>query len=421
MFGWELPPFNSGGLGVACFELTKSLTALGAKVTFVLPKSQQIDLKFMKVMFANDGSAPAGTGHESIQPGTVEIQTIDTLLSPYVTEKSYQKVYKEFKGSEQFDTYVKKSGIYAPGLIGEVYRYAEEAAKIIKEADFNIIHAHDWLSFPAGVKAKELTGKPLVLHVHSTEYDRSGGGNVNPDIYAIEKFGLEQADRVICVSQFTKNKVIEHYHINPSKVEVVHNAITQYDVKTQAIESFRKAGKKIVLFVGRITIQKGPDYFVKAASMVLEKNKDVVFVIAGSGDMENQIIHEVAALGIGSNFIFAGFQRGDNLISLYQSADVCVMPSVSEPFGLVALESMSLSTPTIVSNQSGVSEVISHALKVNFWDVEDLADKILSVITHPALFTCLSEFGSQEAKAISWLKSASRCLQVYQLVLNEAK
>lgn len=403
MFGWEFPPFNSGGLGVACENLAKSLANQGIKIIFVLPKKINCQPSFCKLVFADEPSA-----EESFL--RIKVKAVNSLLSPYLAPKSYQSLFRKDK----------EQSIYSPDLFGEVARYAEEAKGIALSETFDVIHAHDWLSFPAGLFAKEVSGKPLVVHIHATEFDRTGGSNVNHYIYKIEKEGLEKSDAVIAVSDFTKNKIVEHYGIKQEKIKVVHNAVEQKAPCLSKKDFFglKKRGKKIVLFVGRITLQKGPDYFLKAAKKVLEHNPDVFFVIAGSGDMEIQIIETAAELGIADKVLFAGFLRGDDLAKIYQAADLYVLPSVSEPFGITPLESLAQGTPVLISKQSGVSEVLSHCLKVDFWNINEMADKILAVLKHKELHQQLQENGSQEVKKISWQDSARKCIKVYSEILN---
>ncbi len=394
MFGWEFPPFNSGGLGVACEGLTKALASQGIKISFVLPKKIDCRSSFCKIIFADE---------------TLKIKAVNFLLSPYITSKSY----KNLVGA------IQKPGIYSPGLVGEVMRYSKEAKKIALLEYFDIIHAHDWLSFPAGLEAKKVSGKPLVVHVHATEFDRSGGNNVNQQIYEIEKEGLEKSEVVIAVSNFMKNKLIQYYGINPGKIRVVYNATEHKDPPRldEGLFGLKSAGKKIVLFVGRITLQKGPDYFLQAAKKVLEKNPDVFFIITGSGDMETQIIEESAKLDIADKVLFTGFLRGDALSKVYRMADLYVLSSVSDPFGITVLESLTYGTPVLISKQSGVSEALSHCLKVDFWDTNEMANKILTVLEYPELYQCLKENGSQEVKKFSWDDSAQKCIEVYSQIL----
>jgi glycosyltransferase involved in cell wall biosynthesis len=392
MFGWELPPFNSGGLGVACYELAESLSRRGSRITFVLPKKQNVKLPFADLVFASD---------------KIEITGIDSPLKPYQTLKSYND-----------EVVLEENSMYDPNLFGEVLRYGKQAAKVAKKKNFDVIHAHDWLSFPAGIEAKKISHKPLVVHVHATEFDRSGNGPIDQRIYNIERVGLENADRIITVSQFTKNKIAKGYGIDPNKIDVVYNGINATKiVQTQnCFKNIKKSGKKIVLFLGRITIQKGPDYFLKAAKKVIHFKPNTIFIMAGSGDMEKQMIQETAYLGISDKVVFTGFLSPDKLNSIYSSADVYIMPSVSEPFGIVALEALANKTPTIISKQSGVSETVENVLKVDFWDIDEIANKVLSVLDHKSLGQCLSDMGAAEVSNNNWDEAATKCLQTYRKV-----
>ena len=398
MFGWELPPYNSGGLGVACFGIARALEQNNLAVTFVLPKAFNTSPQGINVVFAD-------------RSRVVLKQIPQFFLYPYITEQGYQDIRlcspSLFCGKNLFD---------------EVKRYALHARLIAQEESFDLIHAHDWLSFLAGIEAKKVSGKPLVVHVHATEFDRSGGRGANARVYEIEKEGMQKADAIIAVSNFTKNIFINHYDIPEDKVRVVHNGIDEPEKTLSCshnpLNALKRDGYKVVIFVGRLTLQKGPDYFLKAAKRVLEYNKKVFFVIAGSGDLERQIIHQSAALGIADKVLFAGFLRGEELIHLYKAADVFVMPSVSEPFGISTLESLIHNVPVIISKQSGVSEILTHALKVDFWDTEEIAHKILAVLQYQPLKSCLGEYGYHEAKKHSWELAARRCMEIYRHLLS---
>ncbi len=391
MFGWELPPYNSGGLGVACYHLAKALCKKNTEVIFVLPRRITLPLQDFSILFAD---------------ANMRVRTIHSPLIPYITSVSYLSFMSE-KARER---------LYGNTLFEEVLRYGRQAKKIAESEIFDVIHAHDWLSFPAGVAAKRSSGKPLIVHVHATEFDRTGGQEVNPLVYEIEKWGMDSADRVIAVSLFTKNLIIEKYDILPEKIEVVYNAVGSPDDVYSVIRPLISRHKSLVLFVGRITLQKGPDYFVEAAAKVLAYDKDVLFVMAGDGDMYHQMIRKAAAMGISDNFLFAGFVRGDELTALYRSADLYVMPSVSEPFGLTAIESLQCGTPILISRQTGVGESLTHCLKVDFWDTDAMAAKILAVLSYKELGQCLSEFGHREIDKFSWDRSAGQCVNIYQQV-----
>lgn len=409
MFGWEFPPLHSGGLGVACEGLVRGLVNMQAKIYFVLPKkvdgiSLRADQSFYKFIFAN----------EKIDDiSNIKVKIINSLLTPYLSSSEYIARHQKSILSQNGNV------VYGLNLFEEVMRYKEEAIKIARQEDFDVIHAHDWLSFPAGIVAKQITGKPFIAHIHATEFDRTGGGErgVNNEVYNIEKQGFDLADKIIAVSNFTKNKVIKHYQINPEKITVVHNAVEKEDLHCSLpIQS--KLNKKIILFLGRITIQKGADYFLKAAKKVLEVNPDVYFIIAGTGDMESQIIEETASMGISDKVLFAGFVQKEKLAHFYKMADLYVLPSISEPFGLTPLEAITCGTPALISKQSGVSEVISHCLKVDFWDTDQMANQILAILEYSELKEELQKKGGEEVQKFNWNNSARKCIDIYQSLIN---
>lgn len=406
MFGWEFPPFNSGGLGTACYGLTRSLAKKGAKIHFVLPKKLDVRSDHVAFTFADNG-------HKGVDEFVSRTYT-DVLLYPYITEERY---YTDHSFLHRLQPHV-----YAGDLYHEVMRYAKLAQNVAQDKTFDIIHAHDWLTFPAGIEAKKISNKKFVAHVHATEYDRSGGNGANQQVFEIEKEGLQQADKVIAVSNHTKQVIVRQYGINPQKIAVVHNGIDedyfqQYALFHNTFCSLKKNGHKIVLFLGRLTIQKGPDYFIRAAKIVLKYVPEAMFVVAGSGDMEQRMIHLAAELGIADKVLFTGWLRGRGLQQVYQAADLYIMPSISEPFGLTALESMLNGTPVIVSKQTGVSETVTNVLKVDFWDVDEIANKIVAVLQYTPLQQCLSQEGRIEVKTKSWRHAAEKCLAVYQQLL----
>lgn len=387
MFGWELPPFNSGGLGVACAGLTKALSEQGIEITFVLPKEVDLKINYMKVVFADiEFPCPDFSVYSLIKHG---------LLPPELHH----------------------------GMLDAVLSYARRASEIAKHYPHDIIHAHDWLCIPAGIAASKSSGKPLVSQIHSTEYDRSAGLSINPTVFAFEKHGVKKSKSLITVSEFTANLLREHYAADPDKLNVVHNGINPEDFAGVFVSdpflALKQAGFKIVIFVGRITIQKGPDYFLKAAQKVLGFHPDTIFVFAGSGDMENQMIELASSLGISHKVLFAGFLRGQTLKDAFKSADIFVMPSVSEPFGLVALEAVAFGTPAIISKQSGVSESLSHVLKADFWDIDEMTDQMVSILRNPALYKTLSTEGRQESRRNTWSKAASETIKVYKKTLKK--
>ncbi len=402
MFGWEFPPHNSGGLGTACLGLTKALTRRKIPVIFVLPKKMPVSDGPLKFVF------PEKEEEEMIFRQIV----VNSRLSPYLTSSSYRAL-GEYSDENHF---------YGPSLIDEVRRYALLGGLIGKRETFDIIYAHDWLSFGAGIEAKKVSGKPLIVQIHATEFDRGGGENVNQEVYEIERRGMEEADAVVAVSQYTKDIVTSRYGIPKEKVFVIHNGIDdeafeKWDAARSGLLKLKEAGYKLVLFVGRLTVQKGPDYFLRAAEKVLRRHKKTMFIIAGSGDMERALMEEAASLGIGDRLLFAGFLRGKDLFEAYRLADLFVMPSVSEPFGIVPLEAISGGAPVIISKQSGVREVLRHAMTVDFWDVDDMANKILSVLLHAPLQKTMVQNLQKEIQSVTWDAAAEKAEEVIKNTL----
>lgn len=428
MFGWEFPPYISGGLGTACFGITKSLAARGFEIIFVLPKipGAQGRESHVRLVSASDiplESVDSDYGTGEFPPGSLQFRIIQSALQPYMGEPQYRARLEELSRSgikeipEGQEDRARKifaglSGGYGPDLTSEAVRFGQAAAAIALSESFDVIHCHDWMTVFAGVESRKVSGRPFVFHVHALEFDRSGE-NINSEIFEIEKYGMEQADEIIAVSHYTRDRIVSLYGIDPGKVTVVHNAV----VKGRKDFPLRKDhGKKIILFLGRITFQKGPDYFVEAAAKVLEFCPEVVFVMAGAGDMRPRMIERAAELGIGRSFHFAGFLSGTEIEDIYAMSDIYVMPSVSEPFGISPLEAMLYDVPVIISKQSGVSEILHHALKVDFWDVQELAGKIISVLQHPALSRELIERSREEMKNIHWDNAAVKILEIYNKV-----
>jgi glycosyltransferase involved in cell wall biosynthesis len=482
MLGWEFPPFISGGLGTACYGLTKALSGIGQDVMFVLPRpvatpfSTHVKLvsahagsslampateyrldEFERVNFRSvestepidsgahqpfwsgpydrpEGSEPSSTvGGEKAKATTttVETRTVQKVIEERVKEIRATAVSAASHGGSgpsegqvhTGDTAPPPPGShYAGDLFAEVQRYAHLASEVAKKEQFDVIHAHDWMTYPAGLAVAAASGKPLVVHVHSTEFDRAGL-HVDQRIYDIERRGMHAAVKVIAVSHLTKNLCVHHYGVEPENIEVVHNAIefagngngnsASYDAEKYKIHE----NEKIVLFLGRITMQKGPEYFLAAAKKVLEVMPNVKFVMAGSGDMVRRTIEMAAQMGIGHKVLFTGFLRGADVERVFKMADLYVMPSVSEPFGIAPLEAMSNDVPVIISKQSGVSEVLQHALKVDFWDVGEMANKIVAVLRHPPLSAVLKSHGSFEVKKLSWTDAAKACVHVYEAAI----
>ena len=427
MFGWEFPPHIAGGLGTACYGLTRGLARNGVEVIFVVPKAYgDEDQRFIRVVNASDVDAIYRSGDaDSDIWRHVKFMEINSNMVPYISPEQWEveRSRSEKAGTIHHDGDVWRerynfSGKYGANLLEEVARYAVVARQVAIELEgqFDVIHAHDWLTYYAGIAAKEVSGKPLVVHMHATEFDRSGE-NINTQTYAIERGGMEAADLVMAVSNLTRNIVINKYGIPAKKVMTVHNAVRFAEGNQE--EEERGVKDKIVTFLGRITYQKGPDYFVEAAAKVLKRTKNVRFVMAGSGDMMNHVIRRVARLGIADKFHFTGFLRGADVQKMFALSDVYVMPSVSEPFGISPLEAMKSNVPTIISKQSGVAEVLDYAVKVDYWDVDAMADAIYGLVTYPALGELFARKGLEEVTGLKWNNAAAKIKEGYERVIRE--
>ena len=429
MFGWEFPPHIAGGLGTACYGMTRGLARNGVEVVFVMPRAYgDEDQRFVRVVNASDVETIGTRDHEFSEEllEKVSFIHIDSNMLPYISPEEYAAYHDEFVRSgrthEWTDVWKQRytfSGKYGANLMEEVARYAMVAAQVAKdlEGQFDVIHAHDWLTYFAGIAAKRVSGKPLVVHMHATEFDRSGE-NINRRVYAIEKAGMQAADRVIAVSELTRRIVIGKYGIPAEKVVTVHNAV-RFGESEDAVPE-RAVKDKVVTFLGRITYQKGPDYFVEAAAKVLQRVPDVRFVMAGSGDLMNHVVRRVAQLGIADRFHFTGFLKGGEVQRMFRLSDVYVMPSVSEPFGISPLEAMRSGVPVIISRQRGVAEVLDYAIKVNYWDVDALADAIYGLLTYPALGRMFASKGLEEVTGLKWTNAAAKIKTVYETVVAEA-
>lgn len=408
MFGWEFPPLNSGGLGVACQGIVEGLTANGQQVFLVLPQvnaaMQQFSSDSFKMMAAHESG-----GHVELMP------IASTLYSPYASPESYTEYLKKLKTVTADGS---AGPNYGENLMDEVYRYASQAAVHAKHVPHDVIHSHDWLTAEAGIQASKLSGKPHVMHVHATEFDRSGE-NPNQQVYDMERRGMHMADRIIAVSNYTKQMLMKHYGVPDMKIDVVHNAVKP-SFNTYHKTHHLDEKDKIVLFLGRMTMQKGPDYFLQMAKKVLEHKKNVKFVMAGDGDMMGQIVKMSIDLGIERNVLFSGFLRGDEVERAYASADLYVMPSVSEPFGIAPLEAIRNGAPVLISKQSGVSEILRNALRVDFWDIDEMANQVISVLEYPALHATLKEKGEDEVDRISWVEQAKHIIGAYERALLTA-
>ncbi|MFP4488378.1 MAG: glycosyltransferase [Bacteroidales bacterium] len=424
MFGWEFPPYISGGLGTASFGLTRGMTSIpDMDVLFVVPKAYgDEDPSGIELLGANNVKVAYKKIFYKGESKTFDKIEVESQIVPYTDPEDFWRLTRKKKKSgrrfvETNDNgMLDFSGSYGKDLMQEIDKYAIVASVIATENDFDIIHAHDWLAYPAGIAAKQVSGKPLVIHVHATDFDRSGG-NVNPLVYNIEKTGMDAADRIITVSNLTRETVINKYHIDPAKVTTVYNAVEpvggvydQYDP--------RGIKDKVVTFLGRITLQKGPEYFIEAAHRVLQVMGNVRFVMAGSGDMMEKMIRRAAALNITDRFHFTGFLRGMDVYWMLRLSDLYVMPSISEPFGISPLEAMQSNVPVIISKQSGVAEILTHAVKIDFWDIDAMADAIHGILSYPALSKMFIEKGRKEVENLKWENSAMNVRNIYLDALN---
>ena len=456
MLGWEFPPYISGGLGVACQGLTRGLDELGVSVCFVLPMTvphdatshvtfcTPTDLSRPKRPDAAIPSAAAAGAPPEVAPEVfdhVEVHRLQAMLQAYGTEATFEDVIHEIRrlqaagqlpaGIDETLLATAAAGplqdalpagsfdlrtMYGGDLMAQIRRYERLAIELAERVTFDLVHAHDWMTYPAGLAVAGASGKPLVIHVHSTEFDRSGA-HVDQRVYDIERAGMHGARRVVCVSHLTAQICKARYAVAADKLRVVYNAV---ELPTDERLNMRPIThkEKIVLFLGRVTMQKGPEYFLRAAKKVVEKIRNVRFVMAGSGDMIAQCVKEVADLRLGKYVTFTGFLRGEDVDRVFNMADLYVMPSVSEPFGIAPLEALSHNVPVIISKQSGVSEVLQHVLKVDFWDIDEMANKILAVLRHPPLQRALRDHGQIEVRQMSWRDSAATLKDIYQETLS---
>lgn len=425
MFGWEFPPHIAGGLGTACEGIVKGLAHNGVETLFVMPSaSGDEDQSATTIINASDVAVRNVSSSLDEFLNKVKFLQVDSSIVPYVDPEEYFTAIEEMKKTSRSETVIgfgqkfKFSGKYGANLMEEVSRYAQVGGTIAMQHkdEFDLIHAHDWLTYLAGIAAKELTGKPLVVHVHATSFDRGTDDMVDSRVYAIEKRGMETADRVVTVSDLTRNIVINKYGIDPAKVVTVHNAVDFSGRENLQVE--RGVRDKVVTFLGRITYQKGPEYFIEAAAKVLKRTKNVRFVMAGSGDMMTRAIRQVARLGISDRFHFTGFLRGQEVQKMFALSDVYIMPSVSEPFGISPLEAMRSNVPSIISHQSGAAEVLKYALKVDFWDVDALADDIYALLQYPALAEFANKQGFDEVNSLKWNGATAKLKKVYESMLQ---
>lgn len=412
MFGWEFPPHILGGLGTASYGLTRGMWQCGdMDITFVIPKPWgDEDRSFANII----GASQVPVAWRDPSREYVESR-IGNVMDPDLYFRLRSNIYADFNYMRTNDLgCIEFSGRYPDNLLEEINNYSIMAGVVARTLDFDVIHSHDWLTYPAGIHAKQVTGKPLVIHVHATEFDRSRG-KPNPTVFGIEKDGMNNADHIICVSNLTRDTVINNYGIDPAKVTTVHNAVTPLTPEQLNVPEHKS---KVVTFLGRITMQKGPEYFVEAAAKVLKNNPNVRFVMAGSGDMMNKMILLAAERGISDRFHFPGFQKGNQVYEMLKASDVYIMPSVSEPFGISPLEAMQMGVPSIISKQSGCAEILTNVIKTDYWDIDAMADAINSIVTYPAMYEQLREDGLEEVNKITWDKAGQKVIDIYNKVLG---
>jgi glycosyltransferase involved in cell wall biosynthesis len=414
MLGWEFPPFFAGGVGIVCYELTKALsTREDIEITYIMPfgpkdSSPTEQTKHLKLLIAN------GQGFE--QNINIKIETIDTIFRAYMTPEEYMKAYEENISSKND----KAIDLYGKNLYLEVERYAQKVREIVKGQKFDAIHAHDWMTIPAGIAAKDEIGAPLIYHVHNTVYDRYLNASCSHE-KAIETAGCKNANLIIAISNKIKKTLLEKYNADENKIRIVHNGgitdikkyFTDYKISTKE--------EKFVLFAGRTVLQKGPEYFIRTAAKVLEYEPDTKFIVAGSGHMLPQCIELSAQLGISKNIYFHGFYTRQEADKFYTMADVFVMPSISEPFGIVPLEAISKGTATIISKQSGISECLHNCFKVDFWDTDETANKIISLLRYEPLHTHMRHSAYEEFDNFTWEKPAQNIINIYQEAIQNYK
>jgi glycosyltransferase involved in cell wall biosynthesis len=422
MLGWEFPPYISGGLGTACYGLTKALSHAGTDILFVLPRAVDGEHASHVRLLSPDNSRPAASV-------TCELPRVEFRAAPSQLANPYEGVSptqaptlitghvadRDVACHPEVPARTRAAVDYGGDLLAEVNQYAHTCSDLTRHESFDVIHAHDWMTYPAGLAIAAHSGKPLVAHLHSTEFDRSGE-NVQQQVYDIERRGMHRASAVICVSRMTAALATDRYGVTPEKIAVVYNGIDT-PPRRKCIPGV-KFGEKVVLFLGRLTMQKGPEYFLAVAKKVLTLMDNVKFIVAGSGDRFQSTVYRAAEMGIGHKVLFAGFLRGGDVTRAFGVADVYVMPSVTEPFGIAPLEAISHGVPVIISKSSGVSEVLEHALKVDFWDIEEMANKIFAVLRHPPLASTLRENASAEIRQMTWDKAAGACLRLYHLLLR---
>ncbi|MDR3046511.1 MAG: glycosyltransferase family 4 protein [Bacteroidales bacterium] len=419
MFGWEFPPHIAGGLGTACYGIAKGLTKNGVEVLFVMPKaSGDEDQRIAHIVSADQVEVDPRYSTYFNSNQNIAFIEFNSKLIPYIGMHDYYTLIDQLESNvfEEVSSHRRHysfAGGYGGNLMQEIDYYAAVAEQLAKTQEFDVIHAHDWHTYKAGIIAKKVSGKPLVVHIHATEFDRSCEGQRNDIVMNIEREGMMAADIVCAVSDLTRNIVINNYHIPANKVITLHNAIEPN--KKEVIRE-KNVPEKVVTFLGRVTFQKGPEYFVETARKILEKDDHVRFVLVGDGDMMSGVIERVAELGISDKFHFTGFLRGEEINKMFGMSDVYVMPSVSEPFGISPLEAMQAAVPVVISKQSGVAEVLHYVIKIDFWDTNAMSDAIYGLLHYPVLSEFISKNGFTEINNLKWEYVGAKLLEIYKML-----
>lgn len=408
MLSWELPPAIVGGVGMVCAEICKELSNYNdLEIEYAMPYGPQNHMPF------SSNCSVIGVQHQYINSKNFKVTRVPTLLQCYQSPKEYLNVYEEVMNINTGEFKTPKQ-LYGENILQEVELYANRVVEMFKHRKFDVIHAHDWTTAKAAIELKKVTGIPVIFHVHITEFDKTGNNGGHEKIIEYEKYGLNNCDAIIAVSNYTKNQLINRYHIDEKKIHVVYNAIIGDLVKSMTKYPLFN-GKKTVLFMGRMTLQKGPEYFLRAAHKILQYRDDVNFIIAGGGDQLNSIIQLSFDLGVNNNVFFHGgaYTRAE-AEKYYSCSDVFVMPSVSEPFGVVPYEAIVKGTPTVISKQSGISEVLKHTLKVDFWDINEMANKIMALLDYDLLYSTIQQNAYTEVDTHTWSKSVNELVSMYR-------
>ena len=436
MFTWEFPPLISGGLGMACYGMAKALLSQGIKIDLVLPTKE---LVYFPLREESDADTLPAVFIEPEKHKEYTKRTFSTMHErlEYIGISAHPESYFNLNEIKDYVTSIKKTSwltetvttkehniwkemtahlIGEEDLIRKVQEYTLRAHRFAEILDYDLIHAHDWLTYPSGILAKQISRKPLIVHIHATEFDRAGGPG-DERIHKIEHLGMTYADKVIAVSQYTAQMIMSRYRIDTAKIRIIHNAFT---VSEATLHNKKRIFKgPTILYLGRVTLQKGPDYYLDMADKVLKVHPEARFILAGTGDMQRQILRRSAALRLKNRFLFTGFLNRKQVERILQAVDIYVLPSVSEPFGISPLEAMAYGITAIISKQSGVAEVVHNAFKIDYWDIDLWAETINHLIENPEECTKIGMEGRKEVQKIQWDEAADKIRQLYAETLSE--